>query len=152
MRLLILLFLFCLSPILHGEEVRHLMVAKFLLGRLEAVDLTDKQLAAYNQLSVDLRTEVDALRMRVGIDGDVMARRDKAHRELRDLKLEEGVYWSRLQKKAELTSEQLNAFQLTQEKFSQFKAEVDELLTAEQKRKKRNASRKKEELGGESNS
>lgn len=127
-----------------AEEVRHLLVAKFALQRLEPAGLTDEQEAKFNKLSADLRAEIDTLRSEVGIDKVVMARRDEAHRELKGLKLDEVEYWSRLQEMAALNEAQLAAFKLTQEKFDTFKNAVNGLLTVEQKKRVNEAKRKEE--------
>lgn len=126
-----------------AEEPKHLLVAKFALKRLEKAELTDQQKAAFNKLSGDLRKEIDALRKEVGIDKEVMGRRDKAHQKLKTLKLEKSEYWSRLQSDASLNDAQLQAFKTTAEKFTEFKAAVNAFLTKEQQALTRSKGAKK---------
>ena len=125
-----------------SEEPKHLLVAKFTLQRLEKVDLTNQQLAAFNELSTQLRHEIDALRSKVGIGKEVMARRDEAHRALKELKLEDEDYWKRLQAKAKLTDDQLRVFKTTADKFRIFKTNVNALLTDDQEELLKKGSRK----------
>ncbi|MEM9280876.1 MAG: hypothetical protein AAGA96_03545 [Verrucomicrobiota bacterium] len=116
-----------------AEEVRHLLVAKFLLQRLEPAELTEAQMTEFNRLSAELRARIDQLRETTGISREVMERRDAAHRELKTLKLPADVYWERLQKDASLNEAQLKAFQKTQDQFDTFKQAAMELLTDEQR-------------------
>jgi|GEM_PF-6965983 len=130
---LVLLLLALFAAPLYAEEVKHLLVAKFLLARLETANLTPMQQTQFDKLSGTLRQEVEALRKEAGIDKEVMARRDEAHRALRGLKLDDDIYWGRLKKQAELNDPQWQAFKTTQEKFAAFKAEVNKMLTKEQR-------------------
>ena len=131
--LVLALFLALPPATLAADEPKHLLVAKFTLQRLEKVNLTPEQKTAFNSLSAQLRKDVDALRAKVGIDKEVMGRRDEAHRALKGLKLEDAEYWKRLQADASLSDDQLAAFKTTQEKFQVFKREANALLTDEQK-------------------
>jgi len=116
-------------PLAGDPEVRHLLVATFLLARLEAVELTATQRNDFDVLSRELRREIDTLRATAGIDKLVMSRRDKAHRALKKLRLEPEDYWNKLKEKAALNDAQLQAFRKTQDRYQVFKSSVDALLT-----------------------
>ncbi|MEM7602517.1 MAG: hypothetical protein AAF357_14005 [Verrucomicrobiota bacterium] len=124
-----------------AAEPRKLLVTKFVLEKLEQADLTEDQLDAYGTLCHDLRLKVHSLREEVGISKEVIDARDKSHRELKGLSLSEEGYWKRLQAEADLSDEQVAAFQMTGELYAKFKVDANGLLTDEQKKRLRASGR-----------
>ncbi|GAB5560499.1 MAG: hypothetical protein SynsKO_21460 [Synoicihabitans sp.] len=131
--LLLTLLTFITPCFLPAEEVRNLVVTKFVLARLEPANLSEQQLHAYHALAAKLRVEVAKLRREAAIDKEVIDRRDKSHRQLRDLKLDKDEYWTRLSVDAKFTPNQLDAFQVTEKLVNDFKRDAMALLTDEQR-------------------
>ena len=119
----------------HAEvtPVRHLFVAKLLLRRMEAVDLTSKQQATFNNLSGDLRARIDELRAGAGITSDTIKRRDEVYSVLKKTTLKGDELYLELQKRAGLTDKQRDGFRETQDHYSVFKSAALDLLTREQR-------------------
>ncbi|MEM1067801.1 MAG: hypothetical protein AAGI63_02815 [Planctomycetota bacterium] len=115
------------------SEVKHLFVAKLLLRRMEAVDLTPTQLAAFNELSKELRSQIDTMRAEVGIDKEAIKRRDEVYSELKKTSLSGDAFWAELQNQGGFTDGQRDVFRQTQERYTKFKTEAIALLSKEQK-------------------
>jgi hypothetical protein len=116
-----------------SAEVKHLYVAKLMLKRMEAVNLTDDQTASFNRLSADLRKRIDGLRARAGITKEIVQRRDEVYSQLKKSKVKGDELWSQLQKKANLTDAQRDVFKETQEQYGVFKKDAIKILTDEQR-------------------
>ena len=113
--------------------VNHLFVAKLLLRRMEAVDITPEQLSAFNKLSGDLRTRIDKLRDDAGITSETIKRRDEIYSVLKKGPLKGDDLYQELQKRGGLTDAQRDGFQETQEHYTVFKSAALNLLTKEQR-------------------
>lgn len=120
-------------PVAEEPAVKHLFVAKLLLRRLEAVDLTSTQLKQFNQLSRELRQEIDEQRERVGITKETIKARDEAFSQAKKEGLRNDALWAAVQASAKLTDAQRDVFRDTQTRYAEFKQAALAILTAEQR-------------------
>lgn len=116
----------------NGGGVKHLFTARLLLRRLEKCDLTDSQMARFNQLSADLRTRIDKMRSDVGITKDLIKARDTAYSAAKKAGLKGDPLWQAVQSEASLSDDQTGVFRKTQEIYSEFRKSVTEILTEDQ--------------------
>lgn len=114
-------------------SVNHLFVAKLMLRRLQHVDMSDEQTEAFNQLSADLRTQIDRKRAAVGIEKETIRRRDEVYSKLKKTDLKGDAFWNALQEEAKLTAAQRDVFRETQEHYKKFRADALQLLSEEQR-------------------
>ncbi len=115
--------------------VNHLFVAKLLWQRMQSVDLTDQQVAAFNQLSSNLRSRVDKLRAEAGITKDTIKRRDEIYSELKKTSLQGDDLWNELQRRGSFTDLQRDTFRKTHQHNAAFKSAALDLLTPEQRKR-----------------
>ncbi|MEO1525954.1 MAG: arylsulfatase [Planctomycetota bacterium] len=115
--------------------LRHLFGAKLLLEKLESAELTADQMREFNRLSVSNRLEIDALRTKAEITPALIKRRDKVFSKLKQQPdLEGDALWIELQRRADLSDIQRDAFRETHERNKRFRKEVLKLLNTEQRK------------------
>lgn len=115
--------------------VKHLFVAKLLLKRFEAIELSDQQMSEFNRMSADLRSRVDKMREEAGITPELIKQRDEVFSKLKKTDLKGDGLWAELQKKMQVSDEKRDAFRSTHEQNKKFRKEAIKLLTKEQHEK-----------------
>jgi hypothetical protein len=116
-------------------EFKHLFGAKLLLDKIMQIDPTPQQLDKFDELSREYKADVNALREPAGIEAATIKRRDIAFKSLKKSDLSGDGFWLELQKRANITDAQRDAFRKTKERSNQFKSDVRNLLTRAQRDK-----------------